>query len=164
MRADIQISIAENALLDNEVFKLRGDWAEEIDAISAVSWCKRGGDHDKIKVDLLKHIYNRIKERYSELGIWIVGGTFTWQSDSKVLRYKWRTNPKMINGVQITHAGEPIRKLFEQDGKIKFLSALRISELSISSVVEALFKNSYTFLLVVSDSLSIEPALDRSPR
>lgn len=129
--------------------------------MAAISWFLSGESISTLQLKILNIIINLITEKLTKYNVWLFIGNSTWQPDTRVVRYRKLWNALKARGVEIPHFGETFEQMQESAQGLKFFGAKLISELSTTSVIQAIHEERCAYILALPKDISIDQALDK---
>ncbi|WP_238349070.1 hypothetical protein [Pseudomonas poae] len=160
MTIDIKIVSAPDISVANDVINLHRAGENHRSALSAASFLVDYASNTSV-AGVLRFIFSLIVKSLPEYNVLLLVGNSAWQSDTRVVRYRklWGGTLK-FRGSEILGGSDPRESIVASHGKLKFFCALRLSELSIGTVVDVIIDERCSYIVATPKSFDIEPILD----
>jgi hypothetical protein len=148
MITNIRLVSAADLSVSNEVMnfnrrELHGS------TLAGAAWIIDGATPRDALLSTLKLAYNSISKKLPDHVIWLLIGSSAWEPDTRIVRYRKLSGALAGRGIKISHASDWQEIMLESAGKIKFFGAMRLSELSVNSVVHTLLEEHCTYLVAL---------------
>ena len=104
-------------------------------------------------------IFSIVAAKLPTFQIWCLVGDSNWQDDTRIIRHRKLLKRLQSRGTGIRHSTHALEAMVEREGKLKFFSAIHLSELSISSAVNTLTLEPCSYVVAVPESFDIGDAL-----
>jgi hypothetical protein len=159
MTIEIQILSTPDISVDNEVINLHRTHTSAGGVLSAASFLVAGSSRDSL-VFVLDFICEIITKKIPEYEVWLFLGNSAWQPDTRIVRYRKLWEALKSRGLEILGGSRSQEIVVEADGKLKFFGALRLSEQSVGTVVNALLDERCSYIAALPKEFDIQSALE----
>ncbi|NWA29216.1 hypothetical protein HX866_30460 [Pseudomonas gingeri] len=147
-----------DAFIDNEVINFKRELEAEMFAISATSWLVEEGGYGGL-LATLNFIFELIEREVPGHEMWLFVGQSAWQPDTRIVRYRELWGSLKSRGLEVLGEQFPQSYAGEGNGKVKFFGALRLSRLSVESVLRLMLGERSSYVAVLPSGFDIELAL-----
>lgn len=156
MTTNIRFSSVSNLTVDNDVMNLRWSHSLPDGPPGGATWLITGYSANESLRFVLAVVFSAIQEKFPEYNLWLLVGNSAWQPDTKIVRYYKLWGALAARGIKISHGMCSQEVMVEYGGKLKFFGAVKISELSIGSVANALSQERCAYLAALPSHVSPE--------
>lgn len=159
MTIDIQVVSTPDIAITNDVINPR--WAGE-DFTSVLSGARfLVSDASNISLTgMLSFIYSLIDKKLPRYDIWLLLGNSAWQPDTRIVRYRKLWGALRFRGGEILGGSDSQESVVEACEKLKFFGALRLSELSIATVIDVIIEERCSYIVATPKSFDVKRILD----
>jgi hypothetical protein len=159
MTIDIQVVSTPDISVANDVINPR--WTEEgfRSALSAASFLVADTSSTSL-ASVLSFIYSLIGKKLPGYDAWLFLGNSAWQPDTRVVRYRKLWGALKFRGCVIPNGSDSQESVVEAYGKLKFFGALRLSELSSTTVIGVLMDERCSYIAATPKTFEVKRILD----
>lgn len=158
MTIEVQILIAPDISVSNEVINLsyRADTPSRV--LSAASFLAADSSNASLNI-VLGFICKTIENKIPSYEVWLFISSSTWQSDTRVVRYRGLWGALKLRGVDVPGGVNSQEILVEQGGRLKFYGAQYLPDFSIKSVANAVLSERCSYIVVLPKNVDIQSSL-----
>ncbi|WP_256593154.1 hypothetical protein [Pseudomonas sp. 2822-15] len=159
MTIDIQIVNAPDISLTNNV--INPQWAEDNfrAVLSAASFLVADKSNASL-AGVLSFICRLIDKRLPEYDVWLLLGNSAWQPDTRIVRYRKLWGALKFRGYEISEGSDSQESVVEAHGGLKFFGALRLSKLSIASLIDVIVDERCSYIVATPKAFEFKCSLD----
>ncbi|WP_335945380.1 hypothetical protein [Pseudomonas sp. G166] len=160
MTTDIKVESAPDLLVNNEVFNIRCARKREGEVLSVASFLTAGASCELVS-SVLNYLYELIEKKLPDYDLWLFIGSSAWQPDTRIVRHRKLWGALKSRGYEIVGGSNSQEYIVEEEGKIKFFGALRLSKMSIGTVANVLEAERCSYVIALPKGFNVQVALDK---
>ena len=149
MTTEIKLVTHSDAFSDNEVLVLDRAAYGEQSQLMVAEWTAAGPSTMACLQKVLAFVYEWFDRRLDNYDFWLLVGHSSWQSDTRIVRYRKIFNSLAASGINFEGIAERAEAMVESEGKVKFFGAVRLNESVLSLVPETMPVRSSTYLALI---------------
>lgn len=146
---------------NNEVINVPCARENDDVTLSAASYLIAKKEAHESLVTVLGFLFKLLSERFSQYNIWLFIGNSASQPDTRIVRYRKMWGALKHRGLEILGASDLQETIVSVNGGIKFFGALRLSELSIETVINVLLDERCSYIAALPEGFDFQCALNR---
>lgn len=161
MTIDIQVAIASDLSVENQVMNFRGVDMPAGITLAGASWLVAEVSPPEALMAALQFVLREVRRHWSDFSIWLLVGHSAWQPDTRIVRHHKLWGSLKARGTDIPRAGRLQEVKLESEGRLKYFGAVEFSEFSIESVIPVILKEHCTYIAVVPNGLDVTQIIKR---
>lgn len=158
MTTDIEVTSTQNIFQYNEVYNFDASKVGAELVLSAASFLINGAPNNSL-VAVCKFIFSLIRKNMYGYEVWVIVGNSAWQPNTRIVRHRKLWGALKFQGCEILGGSDPQESFSEAHEKLKFFGAIKISKASIESMIELIFKERCSYIILVPENFKIKNIL-----
>lgn len=110
-------------------------------------------------IGVLGFVYSLINKNMPDYNVWLFLGNSAWQPDTRIVRYRKLWGALKFRG-NVVLGSDSYESVVEADGKLKFFGAVRLSELSIATVIDVIVDERCSYIVALPKNFEVQSALN----
>lgn len=160
MTINIKVAIAKDLFVENNVFNLHSEGSTPRTLLSGAAWLTEGILPSEALPHLLKHVITLVNRLLSELDLWLLVGSSTWQPNTGAVRYHKISGALKARGLSVPVANQWLEsEIFEHHGKVKFFGATKLENIEIADTATILLNERCTYLAALPMQFAFQDVL-----
>ena len=159
MTIDTQVVSTPDISITNDV--INPHWASDDfrSVLSAASFLVADASNASL-VGVLSFIYSLIDKKLPGYDVWLLLGNSAWQPDTRIVRYRKLWGALKFRGSEISGGSDSQESVVEACEKLKFFGAVRLSELSIATVIDVIIEERCSYIAATPRTFGFKRILD----
>lgn len=127
--------------------------------LSATSFLVAGASKTSL-VSVLRFIHSQVVKRLPGYDFWLILGNSAWQPDTRIVRYRKLWGALKFRGGEVLGGSDSQESIVESNERLKFFGALRLSELSITTVVDVIVDERCSYIVATPKIFELKRIID----